>query len=132
MKCSNSADAAAVEQCVCNACEFVVAEFALALTLLASGARAQRFLESDPDRHGHRHRSRARFVCRCPIVVSKVPIKSRLLSADARTHEAMPGVEKVAASTGAPARGANFGVRVGIVGQPPPANPNDRRVRRFR
>jgi putative ABC transport system permease protein len=35
-------------------------------------------------------------------------------------------VTKVAATTGAPARGAGFGVRVSVVGQPPVTNPADR------
>src|SRR5262249_41232249 len=40
--------------------------------------------------------------------------------------KAVPGVTKVAAVTGTPARGAGFGTRLSIVGQPPAANPAER------
>jgi putative ABC transport system permease protein len=40
--------------------------------------------------------------------------------------KAVPGVTKVAATTGIPARGPNFGVRISIVGQPPVANSAER------
>jgi predicted permease len=107
----------------------IVAEFALALTLLATGGLALRGfwnltridLGIDTDR----------------VLTFRLPVPDkRLEGADQiRAYyqqmleriKAVPGVTKVAATTGTPARGAGFGVRVQIVGQPPVANPNERR-----
>ena len=106
----------------------VVAEFALALTLLATGGLALRGfwnltridLGLNPDR----------------VLTFRLPVPDkRLQDADQiRGYyqqmldriKAVPGVTKVAASTSTPARGTGFGVRVQIMGQPPPANPNER------
>src|SRR5689334_20203474 len=106
----------------------VVAEFALALTLLATGGLALR---------GFWNLTRIDLGINTDRVLTfglPVPQK-RFQDADQiRAYyqqmleriKAVPGVTKVAATTGAPARGAGFGVRVGIVGQPPVANPAER------
>ena len=106
----------------------VVAEFALALTLLATGGLALR---------GFWNLTRIDIGLNTDRVLTfglPVPEK-RLQDADQiRAYyqqmlehiKAVPGVTKVAASTSTPARGTGFGVRVQIVGQPPPANPNER------
>lgn len=105
----------------------VVAEFALALTLLATGALALRGfwnltridLGIDTDR----------------IVTFRLPVPERRLEGPDQIRayytqlteriKAVPGVTKVAATTGIPARGPSFGVRVSIVGQPV-VNPGER------
>src|SRR5690349_18348128 len=106
----------------------IVAEFALALTLLATGGLALR---------GFWNLTRIDIGLNTDRVLTfglPVPDK-RLQDADQiRAYyqqmlehiKAVPGVTKVAASTSTPARGTGFGVRVQIVGQPPPANPNER------
>jgi len=105
----------------------VVAEFALALTLLTTGALALRGfwnltridLGIDTDR----------------VVTFRLPVPERRLEGPEQIRayytqlteriKAVPGVTKVAATTGVPALGPGFGVRVGIVGRPV-ANPSDR------
>ena len=106
----------------------VVAEFALALTLLATGGLALR---------GFWNLTRIDLGMNTDRVLTfRLPVpEKRLADADqirgyyAQMFDrirAVPGVTKVAASTSTPARGAGFGVRVQVVGQPPPANPNER------
>jgi predicted permease len=105
----------------------VVAEFALALTLLATGALALRGfwnltrvdLGIDTDR----------------VLTFRLPVPERRLEGPDQIRayyqqlteriKAVPGVTKVAALTGVPALGPNFGVRFNIVGQPV-ANANER------
>lgn len=105
----------------------VVAEFALALTLLATGALALRGfwnltridLGIDTER----------------VMTFRLPVPERRLEGPDQIRayyqqlneriKAVPGVSKVAAVTGIPALGPNFGVRVSIVGQPV-ANANER------
>lgn len=111
----------------------VVAEFALALTLLATSALALR---------GFWNLTRIDLGINTERVLTfRLPVPDkRLTDADQiRAYyqqmleriKAVPGVTKVAAVTGTPARGAGFGVRVSIVGQPPPANPAERRGSAF-
>jgi putative ABC transport system permease protein len=106
----------------------IVAEFALALTLLASGGLALRGfwnltridLGISPDR----------------ILTFRLPVPDKRLDGADKIRayyqqmlehiKAVPGVTKVAATTGVPARGPNFGVRINIVGQPPVTNPAER------
>jgi putative ABC transport system permease protein len=106
----------------------VVAEFALALTLLASGALALRGfwnltrvdLGIDIDR----------------VLTFRMPVPERRLNGPDQIRayyqamlervSAVPGVTKVATTTGVPALGPSFGVRFSIVGQPS-ANPSERR-----
>jgi len=106
----------------------VVAEFALALTLLATGGLALR---------GFWNLTRIDLGINTDRVLTfRLPVPDkRLHDADQiRAYyqqmleriKAVPGVTRVAATTGAPARGVGFGVRVGIVGQPPVANPAER------
>ena len=106
----------------------VVAEFALALTLLATGGLALR---------GFWNLTRIDLGINTDRVLTfRLPVPDRRLrDADQiRAYyqqmlekvKAVPGVTKVAATTGTPARGASFGVRVGIVGQPLAANPAER------
>jgi predicted permease len=106
----------------------VVAEFALALTLLASGALALR---------GFWNLTRIDLgVVTDRVLTFRLPVPDRRLEGrdQIRSYyaqmleriKAVPGVTHVAATTGIPVRGANFGVRVGVVGQPPPANPAER------
>jgi predicted permease len=106
----------------------IVAEFALALTLLATGALALRGfwnltridLGINTDRV---------LTFRLPVPDKRLqgPDQIRAYYQQMLDHlKAVPGVTKVAATTGAPARGAGFGVRVSVVGQPPVTNPADR------
>ena len=105
----------------------VVAEFALALTLLATGALALRGfwnltridLGIDIDR----------------VMTFRLPVPERRLEGPDQIRayyqqlneriKSVPGVSKVAVVTGVPGLGPNFGVRVSIVGQPV-ANANER------
>jgi predicted permease len=98
----------------------VVAEFALALTLLATGAFALRGfwnltridLGIDTER----------------VLTFRLPVPDRRLEGADQIRnyyqqlneriKAVPGVAKAAVLTGVPALGPNFGVRVSIVGQP--------------
>ena len=106
----------------------VVAEFALALTLLATSGLALRGfwnltridLGINPDN----------------VLTVRLPVPERRLTAPDQIRSyygqmlekisALPGVTKAALTTGLPARGATMGRRVNIVGQPPP-NPSERR-----
>jgi putative ABC transport system permease protein len=105
----------------------VVAEFALALTLLATGALALR---------GFWNLTRIDLGINIERVLTfRLPVPERRLEGPDQIRayyqqlneriKAVPGVSKVAAVTGVPALGPNFGVRVSIVGQPV-ANPNER------
>ncbi len=105
----------------------VIAEFSLALTLLASGGLALKSFWN---------LTRVDLGIRTEHVLSfRLPVPAnRLNGADEiRSYyqqmlekiEAVPGVSKAAAMTGVPARGASFGRRFSIVGQPV-ANPQDR------
>ncbi|HXQ71330.1 MAG TPA: ABC transporter permease [Pyrinomonadaceae bacterium] len=105
----------------------VVAEFALALTLLATGALALR---------GFWNLTRIDLGIDIEHVLTfRLPVPERRLEGPDQIRayyqqlneriKAVPGVSKVAAVTGIPALGPNFGVRVSIVGQPV-ANPNER------
>ena len=111
----------------------VVAEFALALTLLATSALALR---------GFWNLTRIDLGINTDHVLTfRLPVPDKRLTGADQTRayyqqmleriKAVPGVTKVAAVTGTPARGTGFGVRVSIVGQPPPANPNERRGSAF-
>jgi predicted permease len=106
----------------------VVAEFSLALTLLATGALALRGfwnltridLGINTDRV---------LTFRLPVPDSRLKGPDQIRAYYQQMLErikAVPGVEKVAATTALPARGSAFGVRIGIVGQPPVANPLER------
>src|SRR5690242_10080582 len=106
----------------------VVAEFALALTLLATGGLALRGfwnltridLGINPDHV---------LTFRLPVPEKRLdgPDQIRAYYQQMLEHiAAVPGVLKVAATSGMPARGAGIGVRVGVVGQPPVANPAER------
>jgi putative ABC transport system permease protein len=106
----------------------VIAEFSLALTLLASGGLALKSfwnltridLGINPDN----------------VLTFRLPVPGyRLKGPDQiRSYyqqllekiEAVPGVKKVATMTGTPALGPTFGRGFTIVGQPPPANPSER------
>ena len=106
----------------------VVAEFALALTLLASGGLALKGfwnltridLGIDTER----------------VLTFRLPVPDRRLQGSDQIRayyqqmleriKAVPGVAKAAVTTGVPARGAGSGVRLSIVGQPPFANPAER------
>jgi putative ABC transport system permease protein len=106
----------------------VVAEFALALTLLASGALALK---------GFWNLTRIDLgIVTDRVLTFRLPVPERKLEGPDQIRayyqqmleriKALPGVEHVAATTSIPARGTGFGVRVSVVGQPPPANPNER------
>ncbi|HEY3579129.1 MAG TPA: ABC transporter permease, partial [Pyrinomonadaceae bacterium] len=106
----------------------VVAEFALALTLLATGGLALR---------GFWNLTRIDLGINTDhLLTFSLPVPDkRLQGADQiRAYyqqmlehiKAVPGVTKVAATSGTPGRGAGFGVRVGVVGQPQAANPAER------
>jgi len=106
----------------------VVAEFALALTLLASGALALR---------GFWNLTRIDMgVVPDRVLTFRLPVPERRLEGadQIRSYyqqmveriKAVPGVTHVAATTATPGRSGGFGVRVSVVGQPPPANPAER------
>jgi putative ABC transport system permease protein len=105
----------------------VVAEFSLALTLLASGALALRSFWN---------LTRVDFGIRTEGVLSfRLPVPDKRLNGAEQIRsyyremlekiEAVPGVRKAAAMTGVPTRGSMFGTRFSIVGQPA-ANPSER------
>jgi len=105
----------------------VIAEFALALTLLATGALALK---------GFWNLTRIDLGINTDRVVTfRLPVPDRRLESPDQIRayytqltdriKAVPGVTKVAATTGIPARGPSFGVRVSIVGRPV-ANPAER------
>jgi len=99
----------------------VVIEFALALTLLASGALALKSFWN---------MTRVDFGVRTRDVLSfQLPVPARRLSGadNIRAYyrqmlekiEAAPGIRRAAVMTGIPTRGTFFGTRFSIVGQPP-------------
>ena len=110
----------------------VVAEFSLALTLLATSGLALRGfwnltridLGINPDN----------------VLTFRLPVPERRLNGPDQIRSyygqmlekisALPGVAKAALTTGIPARGATIGRRINIVGQPPP-NPSERRGSAF-
>jgi len=105
----------------------VVAEFSLALTLLASGGLALK---------GFWNLTRVDLGIRPEHVLTfQLPVPNEKLKEldQIRSYyrqmlervEAVPGVKKVAVATGIPARGPNFGMAIGIVGQPE-VNPSER------
>jgi putative ABC transport system permease protein len=106
----------------------VVAEFALALTLLATGGLALR---------GFWNLTRIDLGINTDrILTFRLPVPEKRLQGPDQIRayyqqmieriEAVPGVTKVAATTATPGRGAGIGVRFSIVGQPPVANANER------
>jgi putative ABC transport system permease protein len=106
----------------------VVAEFALALTLLSSGALALK---------GFWNLNRVDLGIQTENVLTfRLPVPDRRLEGPDQIRayyqqllgkvEAVPGVAKAAVAGGIPALGPAFGVRVSIVGQPPVANPAER------
>jgi putative ABC transport system permease protein len=106
----------------------IVAEFALALTLLATGALALR---------GFWNLTRIDLGVNTDHVLTfRLPVPDKRLREPDQIRsyyaqmldriKAVPGVTKVATTSGIPARGANFGVRFGLVGQPPVTNPAER------
>jgi putative ABC transport system permease protein len=110
----------------------VVAEFSLALTLLACGGLALR---------GFWNLTRIDLGIRTDNVLTfRLPVPERRLNGPDQIRSyygemlekisALPGVTKAGVTTGTPARGAAMGTRVNIVGQPPP-NPTERRGSAF-
>jgi putative ABC transport system permease protein len=105
----------------------VVAEFGLALTLLAIGGLALRsFWNLTRIDLGIQTENLLTFRLPVPEQRFKDPdqIRSYYREMIERIN-AVPGVQKVAASSGTPAEGAGMGVRLSIVGQPL-ANPAER------
>jgi putative ABC transport system permease protein len=105
----------------------VVAEFALALTLLACGGLALRSFWN---------LTRIDLGIRTDHVLSfRLPVPDQRLNTPEQIKsyyrqmleriEAVPGVRKAAAMTGVPAGGSGFGVRFSVAGQPV-ANPSER------
>lgn len=101
----------------------VVAEFSLALTLLATGGLAFK---------GFWNLTRVDLGIRPEHVLTfQLPVpEKRLKELDQiRSYyrqmlervEAVPGIQKAAVMTGVPARGPNFGMQIKIVGQPDPS-----------
>jgi putative ABC transport system permease protein len=98
----------------------VVAEFSLALTLLATGGMALKgFWNLTRVDLGIRPEHVLTFQLPVPDTRLKGPehIRSYYQQILERV-EAVPGTNKVAVMTGVPARGANFGMPIRIVGQP--------------
>ncbi len=105
----------------------VVAEFSLALTLLASGGLALK---------GFWNLARVDLGIRPEHVLTfQLPVPDERLKGPDQIRsyyhqmlervEAVPGMRKVAVMTGIPARGPNFGMPIRIVGQPE-VNPSER------
>jgi len=99
----------------------VVAEFALALTLLATGGLALR---------GFWNLTRIDLGIESENVLTfRLPVPTQRLNGPDQTRayygqmlekvRAVPGVTKVAVTTGLPGQGTEFGTRFNIVGQPP-------------
>jgi len=106
----------------------VVAEFALALALLATGGLALRGFWNLTRIDLGINTDRA-LTFRLPVPDKRLqgPDQIRAYYQQMLEHiRAVPGVTKVAATSGTPGRGAGFGVRVSVVGQPPPANSAER------
>jgi predicted permease len=110
----------------------VVAEFSLALTLLATGSLALR---------GFWNLTRIDLGINTKNVLTfRLPVPDKRLNGSEQVRsyydqmleriQAVPGVVGAAAMTGIPARGAAMGTRFNIVGQPP-AGPNERRAAAF-
>src|ERR1041385_6111944 len=110
----------------------VVAEFSLALTLLATGGLALR---------GVWNLTRIDLGIRTNnLLTFRLPVPDRRLNGPDQIRsyygqmleriQAVPGVAGAAAMTGMPARGAAMGTRFNIVGQPP-GGPNERRGAAF-
>jgi putative ABC transport system permease protein len=106
----------------------IVAEFALALTLLASGGLALR---------GFWNLTRIDLGINSDRVLTfRLPVPDRRLEGPDQIRayyqqmleriKAAPGVAKAAVTTGIPGRSAGLGVRLSVVGQPPFANPAER------
>lgn len=104
----------------------VVTEFALALTLLATGALALRgFWNLTRIDLGFRTENALSF--RLPVPEHRLKDPDQIRAYYQQLIErikAVPGVSKVAANAG-------MGTRVSVVGQPQPANPNERRTSNF-
>ncbi|HEX3248407.1 MAG TPA: ABC transporter permease [Pyrinomonadaceae bacterium] len=111
-----------------NALRFlVIAEFSLALTLLATGAMALKgFWNLTRVDLGIRPEHVLTFQLPVPDERLKGPDQIRSYYRQMLSRvEAVPGITKVAVMTGVPARGPNFGMPFKIVGQPE-MNPSDR------
>ena len=106
----------------------VVAEFSLALTLLASGGLALKsFWNLTRVDLGINTEQVLSF--RLPVPANRLKGAEQIRSYYTQMLEkieAVPGVTKAAAMTGVPARGPNFGRAFSIVGQPA-VNPSERR-----
>lgn len=105
----------------------VIAEFSLALTLLATGGLALK---------GFWNLTRIDLGIQTDNVLTfRLPVPEKRLNGPDQIRayygavlekiQNLPGVKQAAVTTGFPARGANFGARVNIVGQP--ENPQQRR-----
>src|SRR5690349_17850568 len=110
----------------------VVAEFSLALTLLATGGLALR---------GFWNLTRIDLGIRTNnLLTFRLPVPDRRLNGPDQIRsyydqmlqriQAVPGVASAAGMTGIPARGTTIGTRFNIVGQPP-GGPNERRGAAF-
>lgn len=105
----------------------IVAEFSLALTLLATGGLALR---------GFWNLTRIDLGIKTDnLLTFRLPVPEKRLNGPDQIRsyygqmlekiQALPGVTKAAVTTGTPARGSGFGTRVTVVGQP--VNPQERR-----
>lgn len=105
----------------------VIAEFSLALTLLATGGLALR---------GFWNLTRIDLGIQTDNVLTfRLPVPEKRLNGPDQIRayygamlekiQNLPGVKQAAVTTGFPARGSNFGARINIVGQPD--NPQQRR-----
>jgi len=105
----------------------VVAEFSLALTLLASGGLALKgFWNLTRVDLGIRPEHVLTFQLPVPDERLKGPDQIRSYYRQMLERvKAVPGINKVAVMTGVPARGPNFGMPIRIVGQPE-VNPSER------
>jgi putative ABC transport system permease protein len=111
-----------------NALRFlVIAEFSLALTLLATGGMALKgFWNLTRVNLGIRPEHVLTFQLPVPDERLKTPDQIRSYYRQMLSRvEGVPGITKVAVMTGVPARGPNFGMPFTIVGQPD-VNPSDR------
>src|SRR5438552_2187562 len=105
----------------------VIAEFSLALTLLAAGGLALKsFWNLTRIDLG---------ICTDHVLTFRLPVPDQRLNGPEQIKsyyrqmleriEAVPGIRRVAVMTGTPAGGSGLGVRFSIVGQPP-VNPSER------
>ena len=106
----------------------VIAEFSLALILLASGGLALKsFWNLTRIDLGMNTEDVLSFRLPVPGYRLKGPDQIRAYYQQLLEKvEAVPGVKKVAIMTGTPAGGPNSGRNFTVVGQPPPPNPSDR------